>query len=75
MNATHATTGLAAVLIIGLFGIVQSAQAHQCTLADAAGRFGYTSNGSIVTTSVPALRSCFQTPTMRPSTSREAAPS
>ncbi|HEY2338931.1 MAG TPA: hypothetical protein VGH75_00210 [Steroidobacteraceae bacterium] len=49
MNATHATTGLAAVLIIGLLGIVQSAQAHQCTLADAAGRFGYTSNGSIVT--------------------------
>lgn len=49
MNATHATTGLATVLTIGLFGIVQSAQAHQCTLADAAGRFGYTSNGSIVT--------------------------
>ena len=49
MNATHATTGLAAVLTIGLLGIVQSAQAHQCTLADAAGRFGYTSNGSIVT--------------------------
>jgi hypothetical protein len=52
MNATHATTGLAAVLTMGLLGIVQSAQAHQCTLADAAGRFGYTSNGSIVT---PAL--------------------
>ena len=49
MSATHAATGLAAVLTLGLLNIVQSAQAHQCTLADAAGRFGYTSNGSIVT--------------------------
>jgi len=55
MNATHATTGLAAVLTIGLFGIVQSAQAQQCTLADAAGRFGYTSNGSFVTPPVGAF--------------------
>jgi hypothetical protein len=47
MNATHATTSLAALLSIGLLGIVQSAQAHQCTLADAAGRFGYAQTTSI----------------------------
>jgi len=49
MRTTHAITAIGVVLTIGLLGIAQSAQAHQCTLADAAGRYGYTSNGSIVT--------------------------
>jgi len=48
MRTTQATTAIV-VLTIGFLGIAQSAQAHQCTLANAAGRYGYTSNGSIVT--------------------------
>ena len=32
-----------------LFGLAQAGQAHECTVSDAAGRYGYTSSGSIVT--------------------------
>jgi len=32
-----------------LLGLAQAAQAYECTVSDAAGRYGYTSSGSIVT--------------------------
>ena len=41
---TRATT-----LVSALLGLAQAAHSHECTLLDAAGRYGYTSSGSIVT--------------------------
>jgi len=37
------------ILCSALLGLAQAAQAHECTVSDAAGRYGYTSSGSIVT--------------------------
>src|SRR6266478_9400584 len=40
---------LGIILCSTLFGLAQAGQAHECTVSDAAGRYGYTSSGSIVT--------------------------
>ncbi len=40
---------LSIILCSALLGFAQAAQAHECTVSDAAGRYGYTSSGSIVT--------------------------
>lgn len=42
-----ATFGL--ILGSALLGLAQAAWSHECTLSDAAGSYGYTSSGSIVT--------------------------
>jgi hypothetical protein len=46
-NMKPITLGM--ILCSTLLGLAQVAQAHQCTISDAAGRYGYTSSGSIVT--------------------------
>jgi hypothetical protein len=38
-----------------LAGFSQTAQAHDCTVSDVAGKYGYTSSGSIVSPAVAAL--------------------
>jgi hypothetical protein len=45
------TTALHAALIASttVLGSLQVAHAHQCTVSDAAGRYGYTNSGTIVT--------------------------
>jgi hypothetical protein len=40
---------LGMILCSALLSVAQAAQAHECTVSDAAGRYGYTSSGSIVT--------------------------
>ena len=40
---------LGIILCSALLGLAQAAQAHECSVSDAAGRYGYTSSGSIVT--------------------------
>jgi hypothetical protein len=40
---------LGIILCSALLGFVQVVQARECTVSDAAGRYGYTSSGSIVT--------------------------
>jgi hypothetical protein len=47
-NALHAAL-IASTTVIGSTHL---AQAHDCTLSDAAGRYGYTSNGTIVNPAV-----------------------
>ncbi len=42
-------TTLGITLGCALLGLAQAAWSHECTLADAAGRYGYTSSGTIVT--------------------------
>jgi len=37
------------LLCPALIGFAQLAQAHECTLSDAAGKYGYTSSGTVVT--------------------------
>jgi len=49
MKANFAPINFGIVLCSGLLGFAQVAHAHDCTVSDAAGRYGYTSSGSIVT--------------------------
>ena len=42
----------AAILVCALSGITQAAQAHECSLSNAAGNYGYTSSGTIVNPAV-----------------------
>jgi hypothetical protein len=46
------TFTLGIILSSGLCGVSQAVQAHECTLSDAAGRYGYTSSGTIVNPAV-----------------------
>ena len=48
-------TALGLILGSALLGLAQAAWSHDCTLSDAAGRYGYTSSGSIVTPPVGAF--------------------
>src|SRR5215471_15107225 len=50
MKPTTLHTGL--VASTALLGYLQVAQAHECTLSNAAGRYGYTSSGTIVNPAV-----------------------
>ncbi len=45
-------TPLRIVLGSALLGLAQASWSHECTLADAAGSYGYTSSGTIVTPAV-----------------------
>jgi len=49
MKAHFAPITLGIILCPALLGFAQAAQAHDCTVSDAAGRYGFTSSGSIVT--------------------------
>jgi hypothetical protein len=49
MKLAFARITLEFTLGAALLTLAQLAQAHQCTLSDAAGRYGYTSTGTIVT--------------------------
>jgi hypothetical protein len=49
MNAVFKRIRFGIIASSALLLIAHVAQAHVCTLADVAGRYGYTSNGSIVT--------------------------
>jgi len=40
---------LVSTLCSAILGLAQAVQAHECSLADAAGNYGYTSTGTIVT--------------------------
>jgi hypothetical protein len=42
----------AAILVCALSGIAQAVWAHECTLSDAAGKYGYTSSGTIVSPAI-----------------------
>lgn len=46
------TFTLGIILSLGLCAVSQAVQAHECTLSDAAGRYGYTSSGTIVNPAV-----------------------
>jgi len=50
MKPTALHTGL--VASTALLGYLQVAQAHECTVSNAAGRYGYTSSGTIVNPAV-----------------------
>jgi len=50
MKPTTLHTGL--VASTALLGYLQIAQAHECTVSNAAGRYGYTSSGTIVNPAV-----------------------
>ena len=50
MKPTTLHTGLVASTV--LLGCLQIAQAHECTVSNAAGRYGYTSSGTIVNPAV-----------------------
>jgi hypothetical protein len=49
MTIAFARITLGLTLNAALLTLAQLAQAHECTLSDAAGRYGYTSTGTIVT--------------------------
>jgi len=49
MNAFFQRIRFAIIIGSALLLIAQVAKAHECTLSDVAGRYGYTSTGSIVT--------------------------
>jgi hypothetical protein len=42
----------AVILVLAASGIAQAVQAHECTASDVAGKYGYTSSGTIVTPAV-----------------------
>jgi hypothetical protein len=46
------TFTLGIILSSGLCAVSQAVQAHECTVSDAAGRYGYTSSGTIVNPAV-----------------------
>jgi hypothetical protein len=48
MKRHIAHTALGIILCSTLLGIAQTAQANACTLSDVAGKYGYTSGGTIV---------------------------
>jgi len=48
MQLTFAQISARLLLCFAALGFAQLALAHECTLSDAAGRYGYTSSGSIV---------------------------
>jgi hypothetical protein len=52
MDTINASVRRALVLGCLLLGSVQALQAHQCTLSDAAGKYGYTSSGTIVSPAI-----------------------
>ena len=52
MKPVLVPTTLAVVLTSALLGLSRPAPAHECTISDAAGRYGHTSTGTIVN---PAL--------------------
>ena len=51
-NSSFPRIILAITLCATLLALAEAAQAHECTLSDAAGRYGYTSTGTIVTPAV-----------------------
>src|SRR5262249_12360472 len=51
-NSRFPRTIVAITLCSALLGLAEAVQAHECTLSDTAGRYGYTSTGTIVTPSV-----------------------
>jgi len=48
MKAILVPINLGIILGSALLGVAPAVQAHECTMSDAAGRYGYTSTGSIV---------------------------
>ena len=46
LNIARNTLGI--ILCSVLLGLAQTAQAHECALSDVAGKYGYTSSGTIV---------------------------
>src|SRR5262249_51277861 len=52
MNIRLTTSTLGLIACTSLFAVSQAALAHQCRLAETAGDYGYTSQGTIVTPAV-----------------------
>jgi len=52
MNTHLKRIKVSAIGGVALLSLAAAVHAHECTLSDAAGRYGYTSNGSIVTPAV-----------------------
>jgi len=52
MKLNHAQSTLGIICFSMLLGLAQVAQAHECSASGVAGKYGYTSNGTIVTPAV-----------------------
>ena len=52
MKTFFSPTALSLVASVALLSVASAVQAHGCTVSDAAGRYGYTSTGTIVNPSV-----------------------
>jgi len=55
MQLTFAQITARVLLCFASLGFAQLALAHECTLSDAAGKYGYTSSGTIVNPAVGAF--------------------
>ena len=49
MKTFHLSNTLGLIVGAALLSLIQAVQAHECTLSGAAGRYGYTNSGTIVT--------------------------
>lgn len=52
MSTRSVSIKRAAILVCALSGIAQAVWAHECTMSDAAGKYGYTSSGTIVSPAI-----------------------
>jgi hypothetical protein len=49
MKTLFSSITLGLIISSALLSVTQTVQAHECTVSDAAGRYGYTNSGTIVT--------------------------